>query len=1219
MKTLRHILAILLFAVALHAVPSNNPNIEITDASVNEADGSVSLIVATDRCPNKSNITVAYSTAIGTAVGGSDYTTTSGTVTFTTVSCPDSAISIAILDDALVEGDETFTVNFSVSTGAQQNYTLVNSSATVTIMDDDSLSSSSVSSSSISSSSVSSSSSSDDSLELPEEQQNYTCGVFPSVLASYISIDAMQNDVMNSCYISVKDYDFDENSRGRQTVTCYEDEGSTPCVCTGDYCSEDGTCTIIPEPKNRYDHVLYDTIYLDEDANITGDDVYLTALYEYSYTFTAPNQNITLDPQTTYANSDRPVMILGDIINNKNGQTITFKEGDYYMNSWDMDWNQVNLVIEGNVNIYITENFMYDGNHMNAANDDSLFIYVGGDVEFGSNGGGNSWLGMFLYVEGNVLINSNANAADFFGGITAEGYIDITGMNMNFIYNRDGADYLGLGECQLCYDNPVGMAGYYVESFQGTMTVPVKNISPVILTDVNVTEAQMATGSGTSAPVDWGTNFDVVDETGATVAGTSATFDSAMLTDLPMSFDTSLADGSITYEMGSSYPMWHTTAEYYAPDKFFTSSIMYETWFDNTIYMAEYIDDVGRHYHAEIPFCGEVLIEEDIYLTGPFDAWDVNRSIYDRNISTKISARDFSLVIASINEENNATEVKENIDFKYRLVDMNSGDGLSSWTDYNASAGQDGAEAVKLFQNIDTARRDVRVQFAFCSDYVPIVDGTVILPFGNCAPADINYSVYSSDNFAIRPNRYIMNSPALGSTITAGQTFTLEISAVDDNINPAADYTTTLPEDDFLFSDRLGCFSATDIADDFNATLAFVDGAMNDTARFDEVGDINITIFDQEWTLVDQNGKDCVPDTNESNTTHVGCWIGSDMNLSFIADDYNITSFAVGNHEGNTYTYFENNVSEMAADLNFSISALNALGDVTAGFSDGCYANNMNMTFTFDQQTDAPVQSRMMTIRDDNNLTFDANTTLDTDALGASIDFVVASTYFAGGAANNLNRHINYNREANNTLQPVVLTPLTLQATDAVTGESGTLMTNPVGDATFVYGRIHAPRYRYECTALPCDGTATLYYEVFCNNCTMVRLPNGVNSQLSLNSMNWFINLLHDPTDEGGVAGTTDISQINGAAVNATAIDNNPPAPSDATLRYDGSQDFPYKTTIQMAPSQWLIYNRFNINATANEFDVEFYRAGGEWTGTRETETTTDSDAAVNTNRRIQW
>src|SRR5207244_3355751 len=60
--------------------------------------------------------TVAYSTADGTALAGTDYTATSGTLTF----APGETIKTIVIqtvDDTAIEVSETFTVNLSNPTG----------------------------------------------------------------------------------------------------------------------------------------------------------------------------------------------------------------------------------------------------------------------------------------------------------------------------------------------------------------------------------------------------------------------------------------------------------------------------------------------------------------------------------------------------------------------------------------------------------------------------------------------------------------------------------------------------------------------------------------------------------------------------------------------------------------------------------------------------------------------------------------------------------------------------------------------------------------------------------------------------------------------------------------------------------------------------------------------------------------------------------------------
>lgn len=100
--------------------------------SVNENGGSVTVWVSrTGGSDGKVNVT--YATANGTATAGSDYVAKSGTLTWNNNNADDKSITFVINDDALVEGNETFTVTLSsteIPLGAP-------STTTVTIADND--------------------------------------------------------------------------------------------------------------------------------------------------------------------------------------------------------------------------------------------------------------------------------------------------------------------------------------------------------------------------------------------------------------------------------------------------------------------------------------------------------------------------------------------------------------------------------------------------------------------------------------------------------------------------------------------------------------------------------------------------------------------------------------------------------------------------------------------------------------------------------------------------------------------------------------------------------------------------------------------------------------------------------------------------------------------------------------------------------------------------
>lgn len=83
--------------------------------------------------PSKTPVTVQYVTANGTATAGSDYTADVGTLTFAP-GVQSQTIAITIAGDAIVEGDETFTITLSAPTGASLGAAV----GTGTISNDDS-------------------------------------------------------------------------------------------------------------------------------------------------------------------------------------------------------------------------------------------------------------------------------------------------------------------------------------------------------------------------------------------------------------------------------------------------------------------------------------------------------------------------------------------------------------------------------------------------------------------------------------------------------------------------------------------------------------------------------------------------------------------------------------------------------------------------------------------------------------------------------------------------------------------------------------------------------------------------------------------------------------------------------------------------------------------------------------------------------------------------
>ena len=111
------------------------PALSIADLSVAEGNGDHAhfmFVVTLDRAAD-GPVTVAYSTANGTAKAGKDYVASSGTVTFAAGETS-KTVHVDISGDTVFEGNETFAVTLSNASGA----TLADATAVGTIVNDDS-------------------------------------------------------------------------------------------------------------------------------------------------------------------------------------------------------------------------------------------------------------------------------------------------------------------------------------------------------------------------------------------------------------------------------------------------------------------------------------------------------------------------------------------------------------------------------------------------------------------------------------------------------------------------------------------------------------------------------------------------------------------------------------------------------------------------------------------------------------------------------------------------------------------------------------------------------------------------------------------------------------------------------------------------------------------------------------------------------------------------
>ena len=533
----------------------------------------------------------------------------------------------------------------------------------------------------------------------------------------------------------------------------------------------------------------------------------------------------------------------------------------------------------------------------------------------------------------------------------------------------------------------------------------------------------------------------------------------------------------------------------------------------------------------------------------------------------------------------------------------------------------------------------------------------------------------SKDTFAIRPEAFMIkiddqnqslptsqaevSSPA---NLAAGYNYNIEVNATNHYTNVASSgYTKSFVAPDnaeFIFQPTAGC------NDDTNRTTPsnFSDGIIDTNVSVDQVGIYTLNMLDTTWTAIDstnyQTGADftgspdCVVNSSAVNTVASGITNGCNISSSHT----NINAGTVYNHYNATFHPYEfdltninasvglNNIpvtassfvymsdmsqdEEMSFHLNGVINAVGYTGSTMSNFVDNCYAKPINLTVnksladsnTVDVDYRYNFQNTDPAINDRNG------------SMNGSAGLInLATNDFNKSNSGSVNTILNLNFDRNITtfVNPEELLFSTYDA-NCTTPANCTMSVDLTTKSTdgsldlnktikHYYGRSHASRQRYEGPT----GTANIYYEAYCfgtifgNTCKKNLLQNGVNSKRT-DDIRWFINSNHNSNNDG-VVGTVIEKGGTGAAsdiVDATAVSNT--NPETTALTYDESQGYPYKTTMENNASRWLIYNKYDSNATRNEFPVEFTNQG-TWTGENETTTTTKDVGAVKSNRRIMW
>ena len=827
-------------------------------------------------------------------------------------------------------------------------------------------------------------------------QNHYSCSIFTSPLISYKEIKKEGNNIhiCNSSFIAYP-------------ANALSGNGNIHCSQSG--CGN-GTCIQQNPPRNRLEYQVYDSSDSSSDNNPPDT---LTEK-EYGNLHYPDNSTVVFDPQNTYDDNPTKVMLLGDLILNSN-TTLRFKPGDYYFQSITINGNNNNIELPegGTVRIFVKNNMSIALNNTKInenGNSDDLFIYVGESFEDLGSGGGTSIIKAYIYVKNGVTIQNNAPTS-FYGSVVAEDVITLDGNNIHF-YKDGDPDKLGYGECPICYGD-IKMGGMSFNFFNcGGMSM-FQDIKVPIFSDRNIKNVEIDEAHKQTI-FSWSfmSSYEVIDQDDNHIA--DAIKQNSGWNWGAMGMDMTLFGGkAIIYPLGSNYgPTSDDNYYQLHSSSMFSFSFDPCKWYESLVYVGHYDDEQGRHYDIQLSPCTKPPVPGNYTVTGPFDAWDVDRNINDRNISTKIVNHPFQLTIASLNAQNSALEQKNIGDINFSLY---SG-GVPITSPYTFDTNTKSNQNYTFL--ISEAYKNISVGFLLCSTYDVALKNHTLYDYSHCSGTNIydcNVSTstpvlrlcFSSDNFAIRP--YSFKVFAKNQYKRAAEEFNVTIKAVDEtndsimsgtvrDIKGTPNYNESLSrlniQANFYHPTQEEIDQMQQDIGDYNTSIngevakcphsgifstvgnpSFANGEVNATLKYSETGIFTLQVGEkdgQEFALVD---RDDTPNTQRFIKPATMTLQKEDINkttlMLFIPYKF-VTTANFSTTTGENWIYMSNSVKNantsfttptIAARIDYTIKAYNKDGSITQNYTKTCFpdtdeihaprVNGLKLNTTFDLFLDA--------------------------------------------------------------------------------------------------------------------------------------------------------------------------------------------------------------------------------------------------------------------------
>jgi len=421
------------------------------------------------------------------------------------------------------------------------------------------------------------------------------------------------------------------------------------------------------------------------------------------------------------------------------------------------------------------------------------------------------------------------------------------------------------------------------------------------------------------------------------------------------------------------------------------------------------------------------------------------------------------------------------------------------------------------------------------------------------------------DSFTIRPNSFRLT--AIPNKIKAGE-FNLTVQALDYLGNPTVDYNETLTVEGnsptFEYNDTNASIGCNRGVLDIIANAQFSNGEANITLKYNEVGDLNLT-------LKEVNGSEfALPDADDTNDSQRLITENSQV-YTFIPHHFSIENLSF-NNGGNNFTYISNDLN-MSGNLLFKIYAKAEDNTTTQNYTGTCYAKNFEINVSHTVPT-IDLGSSKLIYKETNTSEYNISKT-------DNMLLQLTKEKFVSNGVADIDISINFEK---NYSTPVAgfdfnVTEVNMSDEDDINGTSGILTNKQVH---FIYGRIKTSNS----AAYSSDVNTTFEYQYWSD------------------AQGWVKNSDHNSTTYGDFNHTLD-STINPYV----SVTNNPVINGgEEKVVFHTSHALPYSAKVHLQINSWLWYHPLakdyqdpsstNTDCMTHPcIKLDFLKSGSAWGG----------------------